>query len=104
MIKLIPIKYRIAVARWLLSGEGPIAEHKIVHHDAQTLLFQSQHKYCLRMTSEVPAIHSKIKEDVVNSLVNKIIESDFMKIEYTEDRRERLGIIRAELRVVKIIK
>ena len=102
MIKLIPIKYRTAIARWLLSGDGPMTEHSIVHYDAETVVLQSEHQYDLRMALNRPDIYSQLKKDVTYKMIEGLIESDFMKIEYEDDYQQRLGRIRARLRVVKI--
>ena len=106
MIKLIPIRYRQRISKWLLGDENSFTEHRVVNYHPKSEVFRSEHQYDLRVleTSFSELIKKDIKKQVVMNLVEGILESGFVELEETEDPMNRIGIIRAELRVVEIVK
>ena len=105
MIKLIPIRHRQRISRWLLGDEMSVFEHKIVYYHPKSEVFRSEHEYDLRVleTSFSEEIKKDIKRQVVTNIVEKVIESGFVQLEETEDPMNRVGIIRAMLRVHEIL-
>ena len=105
MIKLIPIRHRQRISRWLLGDEMSVFEHKIVNYHPKSEVFRSEHEYDLRVleTSYSEEIKKDIKKQVVTNIVEKAIESGFVQLEETEDPMNRVGIIRAMLRVHEIL-
>ena len=105
MIKLIPIRHRQRISRWLLGDEMSVFEHKIVNYHPKSEVFRSEHEYDLRVleTSFSEEIKKDIKRQVVTNIVEKAIESGFVQLEETEDPMNRVGIIRAMLRVHEIL-
>ena len=105
MIKLIPIRHRQRISRWLLGDEMSVFEHKIVNYHPKSEVFRSEHEYDLRVleTSFSGLIKKDIKKQVVMNLVEGILESGFVELEETEDPMNRVGIIRAMLRVHEIV-
>ena len=105
MIKLIPIRHRQRISRWLLGDEMSVFEHKIVNYHPKSEVFRSEHEYDLRVleTSFSEEIKKDIKKQVVTNIVEKAIESGFVQLEETEDPMNRVGIIRAMLRVHEIL-
>ena len=105
MIKLIPIRHRQRISRWLLGDEMSVFEHKIVNYHPKSEVFRSEHKYDLNtlVGSHQAYIYSEIKRQVVTNIVEKAIESGFVQLEETENPMNRVGIIRAMLRVHEIV-
>ena len=105
MIKLIPYKHRRRLCRWLLGDENSITEHRVVNYHPKSEVFRSEHKYDLNtlVGSHQAYIYSEIKRQVVTNIVEKAIESGFVQLEETEDPMNRIGILRAELRVHEIV-
>ena len=105
MIKLIPIRHRQRISRWLLGDEMSVFEHKIVNYHPKSEVFRSEHKYDLSIfeTSFSELIKKDIKRQVVTNIVEKAIESGFVQLEETEDPMNRIGILRAELRVIEMV-
>lgn len=105
MIKLIPIRHRQRISRWLLGDEMSVFEHKVVNYHPKSEVFRSEHEYDLRVleTSYSEEIKKDIKRQVVTNIVEKAIESGFVQLEETEDPMNRVGIIRAMLRVHEIL-
>ena len=105
MIKLIPIRHRQRISRWLLGDEMSVFEHKIVNYHPKSEVFRSEHEYDLRVleTSFSEEIKKDIKRQVVTNIVEKAIESGFVQLEETENPMNRVGIIRAMLRVHEIV-
>ena len=104
MIKLIPIRHRQRISRWLLGDEISIFEHKIVHYHPKSEVIRSEHQYDLNILagSQQAHIYSEIRRQVVTNIVEKAIESGFVNSIHTEDPMNRIGILRAELRVVEM--
>ena len=105
MIKLIPIRHRQRISRWLLGDEMSVFEHKIVNYHPKSEVFRSEHEYDLRVleTSYSEEIKKDIKKQVVMNLVEGILESGFVKLEEIENPMDRVGTIRAILRVHEIL-
>ena len=105
MIKLIPIRHRQRISRWLLGDEMSVFEHKIVNYHPKSEVIRSEHQYDLRVleTSYSEEIKKDIKRQVVTNIVEKAIESGFVQLEETENPMNRVGIIRAMLRVHEIV-
>ena len=106
MIKLIPIRYRQRISKWLLGDENSFTEHRIVNYHPKSEVIRSEHQYNLNTLtgSQQAYIYSEIKRQVVTNIVEKTIESGFVQLQETEDPMNRIGILRAELRVVEIVK
>ena len=106
MIKVIPIRYRQRISKWLLGDENSVTEHRILNYHPKSEVFRSEHKYDLRVleTSFSSIIKRDIRKQVVTNIVEKAIESGFVQLQETEDPMNRMGIIRAELRVLEILK
>ena len=105
MIKLIPIRYRQRISKWLLGDENSFTEHRVVNYHPKSEVIRSEHQYDLSIfeTSFSELIKKDIKRQVVTNIVEKAIESGFVQLEETEDLMNRIGILRAELRVIKIL-
>ena len=105
MIKLIPIRHRQRISRWLLGDQMSVFEHKVVNYHPKSEVFRSEHKYDLSIfeTSFSELIKKDIKRQVVTNIVEKAIESGFVQLEETEDPMNRIGILRAELRVIEMV-
>tara|TARA_R110000851_G_scaffold229365_1_gene382018 strand:+ start:194 stop:511 length:318 start_codon:yes stop_codon:yes gene_type:complete len=105
MIKLIPIRYRQRISKWLLGDENSFTEHRVVNYQPKSEVFRSEHKYDLSIfeTSFSELIKKDIKRQVVTNIVEKAIESGFVQLEETEDPMNRIGILRAELRVIEMV-
>ena len=106
MIKLIPIRYRQRISKWLIGDENSFTEHRIVNYHPKSEVFRSEHQYNLNIlvANQIEHIYSEIRRQVVTNIVENAIESGFVNIIHTEDPMNRIGILRAELRVVEIIK
>ena len=105
MIKLIPIRYRQRISKWLLGDENSFTEHRVVNYHPKSEVIRSEHQYDLRVleTSYSEEIKKDIKRQVVTNIVEKAIESGFVQLEETENPMNRVGIIRAMLRVHEIV-
>ena len=106
MIKLIPIRYRQRISKWLLGDENSFTEHRVVNYHPKSEVIRSEHQYDLGRfleTSYSEEIKKDIKRQVVTNIVEKAIESGFVQLEETENPMNRVGIIRAMLRVQKIL-
>ena len=106
MIKLIPIRYRQRISKWLLGDENSFTEHRVVNYHPKSEVIRSEHQYDLGRfleTSYSEEIKKDIKRQVVTNIVEKAIESGFVQLEETEDPMNRIGILRAELRVHEIV-
>ena len=93
------------IQKWLLGDENSFTEHRVVNYQPKSEVFRSEHKYDLSIfeTSFSELIKKDIKRQVVTNIVEKAIESGFVQLEETEDPMNRIGILRAELRVIEMV-
>jgi hypothetical protein len=106
MKKLIPVKYRKMLSKWLVDDETSTVNHKVIHYHTKSEIIRSEYKYFSSILSGKNGdfIYPEIKRKVVSEIIDRAIESGFILVENTENLMDRTSIIRAELIVVKPMK